>query len=96
MLITADTLREQLQELLARVGLSSQASLIAMHLTEIEEETGNFLDQLIAFRAHARHEDAMAAQDALVEISVALQHIADHIRAVTPLIDRELGIDGDD
>jgi hypothetical protein len=50
---------------------------------------------LTVFRAHARHQDSDAAQEALVEISLALQHVADHIRAVTPILDRELDIDDD-
>ena len=89
-------LRERLQDLLARVGLSEQVDLIAMHLTEIEEETAHFLDQLTAFRSYARHKDSGAAQEALVEISLALQHMANHIEAVTPILDQELDIgDGD-
>ena len=96
MVATTYGMREQLQELLAQAGLPTEANLTAMHLTEIEEETINFLDQLTAFRAHARHQDPVAAQEALVEISLALQHIADHIQAVTPILDRELGIGEDD
>ncbi|MFQ5612626.1 MAG: hypothetical protein ACE5H9_10890 [Anaerolineae bacterium] len=92
MVTTANQVKQQLQDLLVRAGLSSQTNLIAMHLTEIEEETVNFLDQLTAFRAHVRHQDSVAAQEALVEISLSLQHIADHIGAVTPLLDRELGL----
>jgi hypothetical protein len=88
-------IKERLQDLLAQAGLSTQTDLIAMHLTEIEEEAIHFLDQLTVFRAHARHQDSDAAQEALVEISLALQHVADHIRAVTPILDRELDIDDD-
>jgi hypothetical protein len=88
-------LEGKLEDLLNRAGLATEASLVAMHLTEIEEESVNFLDQLTAFRAHARHEDAAAAQEALVELSLSLQHIADHIQAVTPILDEELGIDDD-
>jgi len=93
MLKTAYTSKEQLKDLLAQADLSDQAELIAMHLTEIEQETANFLDQLIAFRAHARQGDSAAAQESLVEISLALQHITDHIQTVTPLMDKELDID---
>jgi hypothetical protein len=88
-------IKERLQDLLAQAGLSTQTDLIAMHLTEIEEEAIAFLDQLTVFRAHARHQDPDAAQEALVEISLSLQHIADHIRAVTPILDQELDIDDD-
>ena len=87
--------REQLEDLLDLAGMSDQAKLVAMHLTEIEDETVNFLDQLTAFRAHARHQDSVAAQETMVEISLSLQHIANHIQAVTPILDRELGIDED-
>jgi hypothetical protein len=95
MVTTALEVKERLQDLLNRAGLETEANLVAMHLTEIEEESANFLDQLTAFRAHARHEDAAAAQEALVEISLSLQHIADHIQAVTPILDEGLGIDDD-
>jgi len=66
-----------------------------MHLAEIEQEAGNFLDQLTAFRSHARNEESAPAQEALVEVSLALQHMADHILAVTPILDHELGIADD-
>ena len=95
MVTTVYEVKERLQDLLAQSGLSTQTDLIAMHLTEIEEEAVNFLDQLTAFRAHARHQNPVAAQEAMVEISLALQHVADHIRAVTPILDRELDIDDD-
>lgn len=95
MVTAAYALREQFQDLLAQVGLPNQANLTAMHLLEIEEETVNFLEQLTAFRAHARHQDPVAAQEALVEISLALQHMADHIQAVTPILDHALDINDD-
>jgi hypothetical protein len=96
MVTTADEVRQQLQDLLAQAGLPTEANLTAMHLSEIEAETINFLDQLTTFRVHARHQDAIAAQEALVEISLALQHLADHIQAVTPILDGALGIGEDD
>lgn len=92
MVTAIDEIREQLQDLLTQVGLSSQANLTAMHLNEIEAEAINFLDQLTTFRVYARHHDSTAAQEALVEITVALQHIADHIRGVVPLLESELDI----
>jgi hypothetical protein len=96
MVTIAYELRERLQDLLVSAGMVDQSNLVAMHLTEIEEETANFLDQLTVFRAHARHQDSVAAQEAMVEISLSLQHIADHIQAVTPILDRELEIDEGD
>jgi hypothetical protein len=89
---TVYEIKEQLEDLLAQTDLSNHADLVAMHLTEIEEEAINFLDQLTAFRAHARHQESVAAQETMVEISLSLQHIADHIRAAAPILDRELGI----
>ena len=94
--MVACEVKDRLRESLERVGLSTETNLMAMHLSEIEEEAVNFLDQLTAFRAHARHADPAAAQEALVEVSLALQHMADHIQAVTPSLDRELGIDDND
>ena len=96
MVTIAYEVKERLQDLLERAGLSTETNPMAMHLTEIEEEAVNFLDQLTAFRAHARHADPAAAQEALVEISLALQHMGDHIQAVTPVLDHELGIDDND
>jgi hypothetical protein len=93
---TTYKLKEQLEDLLIQAGLSKQANLVAMHLTEIEEEATNLLDQLTVFRAHSRHGDSEAAQEAMVEVSLALQHIADHIQAAAPILDTELDIDGDD
>jgi hypothetical protein len=95
-LTTAEIQREQLQNLLAQTILSEQVNLIAMHLTEIEEEAAHFLDQLIAFRAYARQNDPIAAQETLVEISLSLQHLAGHIQTVAPLLDEELGIGDND
>jgi hypothetical protein len=92
MITLIDEVREQLQDLLTQVGLSNQVNLTAMHLNEIEAEAINFLDQLTTFRAHARHHETTAAQEALVEISVALQHMANHIQAMIPLLESELGI----
>ncbi|MCB0190562.1 MAG: hypothetical protein KDJ65_01315 [Anaerolineae bacterium] len=87
--------REQLQELLNHAGFNSQVELTSAHLTEIEQEVVNFLDQLTAFRSHARHQDTAAAQECLVEISLALQHMADHIQAVVPILDEGLDIADD-
>ena len=95
MVTTVYEIKERLQDLLAQAGLSTQTDLTAMHLAEIEEEAINFLDQLTVFRAHARHQNSVAAQEAMVEISLALQDVADHIRAVTPILNRELDIDDD-
>ena len=95
MITTTHEVKERLQDLLNQAGLSSETNSVAMHLTEIEEEAVNFLDQLTTFRAHARHEDPAAAQEALVEISLALQHLANHVQAVTPILDQELGINDD-
>ncbi len=88
--------KDRLEDMLAQAGLPKQANLVAMHLTEIEEETVNFLDNLTAFRYCARHQNSIAAQEAMVEVSLALQHIADHIRAAVPILDGELEIDEDD
>ena len=95
MVITYEV-KERLEDMLAQAGLPNQANLVAMRLTEIVEETVNFLDHLTAFRAYARHQNSIAAQEAMVEISLALQHIADHIQAAVPILDGELGIDEDD
>lgn len=48
------------------------------------------------FPIHTCHQDSAATQEAIVEISLSLQHIADHIGAVTPILDRVLDIDEGD
>jgi hypothetical protein len=83
---------ERLEDLLHRAGLPADPELAAMHLAEIEPEAGNSLDQLTAFRALARSDEPASAQEALVEVSLALQHLAHHARAVTPMLDEALGI----
>jgi hypothetical protein len=91
---TSDETQDQLQELFATVRFSAQDyHLVAMHLTEIEDEALNFLDELTAFRTYARHYNLTAAQTSLVEISLALQHIANHIPILTSILNRELGIE---
>ena len=84
---TMDEVENQLQDLFTTVRLSAEDyHVVAMHLTEIEDEALNFLDELSNFRVHARHLDPAAAQLALVEISVALHHIANHIPVVTAIL----------
>jgi hypothetical protein len=93
MKITTVNLRDNLQELLENVGLMEDTNLLAMHLDEIEDETAIFLDQLTAFRSHARYGEQQAAQEALVELSLSLRHMSDHAQAALPLLDHALGID---
>ncbi len=91
----AYSMREELKKSFLKADLPYHADMMAMHLAEIEEETDNFLNQLTAFRVYARHQDTIVAQETLVEISLSLQHMAGHIQAATPILDRELGIDED-
>lgn len=92
-MVTANMTLDNVQDLLTQAGLGPDSDLIAMHLTEIEEEADNYLDQFTTFRVLARLGEASAAQEVLVEISVSLQHLAHHAQAVTPMLDRALGVE---
>ena len=81
---------------LEKIGINGEVSLLTMHLTEIEEEADNVLDLLTLTRAHAHRSDAVAGQEALVELSVALEHLLHHAQEAVPALQRELDIEDDD
>ena len=85
-------IRDELITILEEVGLNSEASLLAMHLTEIEEEADRALDLLIALRAHARNHETEAAEEGLAELAISLSHLQHHVEGALPTMERQLGI----
>ena len=79
--------RETLQE----IGLKHSVQ-IASHLSEIEQEADTILDQLTAIRAFAFQRDIEAAQESLVELTVALRHLVHHAEFVLPILEQQLDI----
>jgi len=81
--------------LLQEIGLQDPDQ-VASHLGEIEQEADIILDQLTATRAFASQGDAEAAQESLVELTIALRHLIHHAEFVLPLLERQLDLDNDD
>jgi len=86
---------DELTDALNKVALAEDASLMGMHLSEIEEEATNVLDLIIALRVAARDGDAGAGQEALAEITVALDHLVDHARFLLPSLKVQLDLEDD-
>ena len=78
---------------LATVGFTEKIDLLAMHLSEIEEEAGNVLDLLIVLRAHTYRGDAGAGQESLAELTIALEHLAHHLNEALPDLQKQLNIE---
>ena len=89
--ISAQT-REELNVALKTVGLSENVNLLAMHLSEIEEESGNVFDLLTALRSHAHQGDAGAGQESLAELTIALEHLLHHVKEVLPDLQKQLDL----
>jgi len=86
-------IREELEMLLQRIGLTAESNLIALHLTEIEEEADAILDRLTLFRAHARNNEAELAQESLVELAMTLSHLQNHVQTILPDLERVLDLE---
>lgn len=84
---------EQIAARLRTGGLpSSQASLLAMHLAEIDQESARF-QALVADLQHPPtktngHGDDL--QEQLVDIEVSAEHIKSHIEAMTKLLSKSI------
>ncbi len=78
---------------LETVEIKKNISLLAMHLSEIEEEAGNALDLLTELRAHTYRGDAQAGQESLAELTIALEHLAHHLSAALPDLQKQLNIE---
>ncbi len=83
--------RDRAAELLRQVGLQ-ETDLLAAHLDEIEEEANVVLDQLTAVRAFAYQGEQQAAQESLVELTIALRHLMHHAGELLPSLEAQLGI----
>lgn len=66
--------------------------LLAVHLSEIEDEAGNVLDLLTTLRAHAWREDKDAGQEALAELTIALEHLQSHVQHAIPILQEQLDL----
>jgi hypothetical protein len=84
--------KDALNLVLKVIGLDENVSLLAMHLSEIEEEANNALDLLTSLRAHAFRHDAEAGQEALAELTIALEHLLHHAQAVLPGLQKQLDL----
>jgi hypothetical protein len=86
-------IEDELNLALTTVGFTEKIDLLAMHLSEIEEEAGNVLDLLTALRAHTYRGDAAAGEEALAELTIALEHLAHHLNEALPNLQKQLEIE---
>ena len=86
-------MKEELSVALKTAGLGGEVALLAMHLSEIEEEAGQVLDLLTALRAHSHRGDVGATQESLAELSIALEHLVEHAGQALPEVQKRLEID---
>ena len=85
--------RDELSVVLKTAGFSEKIAMLAMHLSEIEEETGTVLDLMTALSSHAYRGDAEATQESLSELAIALEHLQHHITEALPDLHKALGIE---
>ena len=83
----------ELAGLLKQVGFQSSDDMIAVHLSELEEEANHLLDLLLEFRAWARQGETDLAEKRLAEIYASLLHLSDHAQAAAPLLQAQLESD---
>lgn len=88
--------RDDLDTVLAQVGLEEEPRMLGMHLSEIEAEADNLLDLLTAVRSYARTGDPVAGQETLAELTVALEHLMHHAQEALPALLRQLDLADDD
>jgi len=85
---------EQFQNALNFIGVTGNNSLQAMHLAEIEEEALAALDLLASFVAQARQHNEDAAETAIIDLTISLEHLSHHTQALLPSLEQQLGIAG--
>ena len=88
-------IQDELNAVLINAGLQKDASLAAMHLSEIEEEAENVLDILTAVRSHVFRQDSEITQESLAELTIVLEHMLHHVQAVVPLLQEALDLEPD-
>lgn len=84
--------KDEMQAVLAAVGLTLENGLLGVHLSEIEEEASNILELLTVLRAHAWREDEEAGQDTLAEMTIALEHLQGHVEHAVPILQEQLDL----
>jgi hypothetical protein len=75
------------------VGFNTDNYILAMHLSEIEEEAENVLELLTVLRNDARHRDQNQAQETAAELTIALEHLEHHVRELLPRLQQHLEIE---
>ena len=89
----AAEVRDELSLALKTAGFSEKVSLLAMHLSEMEDEAGRVLDLLTVVRSHAYRGDAAATQESLSELTIALEHLLHHVHEALPDLQAKLEIE---
>jgi hypothetical protein len=77
---------------LSQAGIESKVSLLAVHMCGVDDEGEEVLEQLTSLRTHAYQADARAARAALIEMTIHLARLQQHIRATLPELQRQLNI----
>jgi hypothetical protein len=85
--------RDEFNLALEAVGVLENVKLMAMHLSEVEDEAGNVLDLLTMIRAHAYRGDVQAGQESLAELTIALEHLFHHTQQVLPDLQKQLDLE---
>lgn len=85
-------IKDELNLMLKTVGYNDNTPLLAMHLSEIEEEAENILDLITILRSHSYRSDSEATQEALAELTIALEHSLHHIQEALPVLQQHLDI----
>lgn len=84
--------KDEMQAVLASVGLILENGLLGMHLSEMEEEARNILELLTVLRAHSWREDENAGQETLAELTIALEHLQGHVEHAVPILQEQLDL----
>jgi len=66
---------------LASLDPGAEVSLLAMHLSEVEDETGTIADLFAALRSAGHHSDRAAIEEALGELVISFEHAQSHLAA---------------
>jgi hypothetical protein len=75
------------------LGVKEQPELTAVHLQEIETEAENVLELLTVLRTDSYRSDANHAQETAAELTIALEHLQDHIQSLLPQLQKQLDLE---
>lgn len=70
----------------------SELAMLAMHLSEIEDESGAILDLVAALRSAGRGADGAAVEDVLGALVIALEYAQSHIAAAVTDLQQRLDL----